>query len=146
MRRVTGTGAKVDVDVLNTVSGDNHELGVTGLPIRARIADWMSQLNPQPEVFECDAMKIHSPPFLHGGDLSASPKCPTCYSPPKCAEGSTYAWTKHMRGIETLTHRSLYNGRKPLKTDRRHTTPTNGHDPPELAIALGIPGGTYRAM
>jgi hypothetical protein len=62
---VTGAAAEVDIDMMNPVSPDNDELDVTRLPIRARIANRMSQLNPHSKIFERDAMEIRFPPLLY---------------------------------------------------------------------------------
>jgi hypothetical protein len=145
LRRVIGAAAEIDIDVMDPVSGDNDELDVTGLPIRAWIANRMSQLNPQSKVFERDAMEILFPPFLHKCVVSATPKCGTYCSPPKRAGGLTGACIMHTRGTDTITHRSPYTGMMLFSIDKQHTAPTNGHDPLAPAIAPNKPDGIDRA-
>ena len=51
-----------------------------------------------------------------------------------------------MRGTDTLTHRSPYNGMMLFSTDIQHTAPTDAHDPLRLAIAPNKSAGIGRAM
>jgi hypothetical protein len=60
----SGTAAKIDVDEVETVGGDDKKVRVTLLGCRTIGACFVSQLNTQSELFERDALKMVGFPFL----------------------------------------------------------------------------------